>query len=165
MWKWEKRGHYSVKSGYKELSRDKDTMCRGMYHQSSVWNSIWSVTAPSKVKNFLWRACAGSLPTKQCLISRMVEVSEAGPIFHGGAESVFHILTSCPFAKECWSLSRVDVYAGQSPIFPEWLEAVHNKGNKEACSEIAMLCWAVTNIKYYLLRHLLIYQLLILNVF
>ena len=22
-----------------------------MYHQSSVWNSIWSVTAPSKVKN------------------------------------------------------------------------------------------------------------------
>ena len=41
MWKWEKRGHYSVKSGYKELSRDKDTMCRGMYHQSSVWNSIW----------------------------------------------------------------------------------------------------------------------------
>ena len=100
MWKWEKRGYYSVKSGYKELSRDKDMMCRGMYHHSSVWNSIWSVTAPPKVKNFLWRACPGSLPTKQCLISRKVEVSEACPICHGGAKSVFHLLTSCPFGKE-----------------------------------------------------------------
>ena len=83
------------------------------------------------------------MPTKQCLISRKVEVSKACPVCHGGAESVFHILTSCPFAKECWSLSRVGVYAGQSPIFFEWLEAMLNKGNKEARSEIAMLCWAV----------------------
>ena len=78
-------------------------------------------------------------------------VSEACPICHGGAKSVFHLLTSCPFAKECCCVGpyHVWVYTGQSPIFLEWLEAMLNKGYKEAHSEIAMLCcrevWAHRN--------------------
>ena len=62
---------------------------------------------------------------------------------HGGAESVFRILTSCPFAKVCWSLSHVGVYAGQSSAFLEWLEAMFSKGDMGARSEIAMMCWAL----------------------
>ena len=62
---------------------------------------------------------------------------------NGGVESVFHISTSCPFAKVCWSLSHVGVYVGQSSVFLEWLEVMFSKGDMGARSEIAMLCWAL----------------------
>ena len=46
----------------------------------------------------------------------------------GGSESVFYILISCTFAKECWSmstLSSVGLYVGQSCSFLEWLEVIY----------------------------------------
>ena len=128
MWKWEKKGLFLVKSGYKELSRDIYMVHRGGHHQSATWRLIWSVPVPPKVKCFLWRACtcAGTLPTKQNLISRKADVSEVCPVCCGGSESVFHILISYTFAKECWSMSSVGLYVivGQSCSFVEWLEVM-----------------------------------------
>ena len=37
-----------------------------------VWKEIWQLKVPPKIKNFLWRACRNTLPTKQALMKRKI---------------------------------------------------------------------------------------------
>ena len=39
-----------------------------------IWNKIWSLKVPPKVKNFLWRACSTILPTRDNLHRRKLHV-------------------------------------------------------------------------------------------
>ena len=38
----------------------------------SLWNKIWKLHVPNRVRHFLWRACSESLPTKRNLHIRHV---------------------------------------------------------------------------------------------
>ena len=74
VWKYERKGSYSVKSGYRVLTANNvNGLIRGVHE--NVWKYLWALTAPPKVKNFLWRACTDCIPTRSALMSKHVEVS------------------------------------------------------------------------------------------
>ena len=71
VWRSEKLGSYSVKSGYKLLyelhTLDKNNP-QVSESQKGFWKSIWKLKVPGKIKHFLWKACTNSLPTKENLL-------------------------------------------------------------------------------------------------
>ena len=70
MWKYERKGSYSVKSGYSVLTTNNVNDLIGGVHEI-VLKYLWALTVPRKVKKFLWRACCdapkpgGPLTTRQ----------------------------------------------------------------------------------------------------
>jgi hypothetical protein len=62
VWKFERDDAYSVKSAYKDILNHDVAV---VHHRvPGIWNCIWSLKLPLKVKNFLWRACRNCLPTR-----------------------------------------------------------------------------------------------------
>ena len=37
-------------------------------YEQGLWNKIWSLESPNKVKHLIWKACKNSLPTKGNLV-------------------------------------------------------------------------------------------------
>ena len=73
IWHASQDGRFSVCSAYRLLvsaevsSNSSNSTNEAIY---SFWKSIWSLAAPPKVRNFLWRAYSEALPTKLNLCKR-----------------------------------------------------------------------------------------------
>lgn len=67
-WRYEKMGHYSVKSSYICIQKAKAN--HNSADNSGFWRKPWQLKLPSKVKSFLWHVVSGGLPTKDLLRSR-----------------------------------------------------------------------------------------------
>ena len=52
LWMEEKKGFYSVKSGYRMLMSNISESSTGF--SSILWKNIWSFQVPPRVRNFLW---------------------------------------------------------------------------------------------------------------
>ena len=61
-----KNGEYSVRTGYQKLKKENFVIAEGpsISHlmDKDVWNIIWGLGVPSKVRIFLWRVCNEALP-------------------------------------------------------------------------------------------------------
>ncbi|OMP10786.1 hypothetical protein COLO4_04272 [Corchorus olitorius] len=77
IWPVNKDGNYTVKSGY-HVMKDNEVASMKKSPSSShtvsrdVWKNIWKIQAPTKVQNFLWRACHNALATYQNLWKRKI---------------------------------------------------------------------------------------------
>lgn len=98
-WRREKMGSYSVKSAYSLLLESKTHNHTG--DNSGFWRCLWNLKIPSKVKNFLWRACSNCLPTKDFLRARKIPVNELCPSCNEAPESIVHTLVTCSYASTC----------------------------------------------------------------
>ena len=58
-WPWIQSGAYTCKSGYRflKMEDEEDGMEEVQNGEKAVWQSIWGLRIPNKVKNFLWCAC------------------------------------------------------------------------------------------------------------
>ena len=120
MWKYERKGRYSVKNGYRVLiSNNVNGLIEGVH--KSVWKYLWALTVPLKVKNFLWRACTYCIPTGTALMSKHVEISEFCPLCNASIETPFHILVNCLVARGCWVQTELGCVISHHGSFKEWL--------------------------------------------
>lgn len=75
MWHFDKKGEYSVKSGYKcaimERVLDKDSCLNG---KNVWWPCLWKIKIPAKIAIFVWRSCYECLPTRVSLRKRKLDV-------------------------------------------------------------------------------------------
>ncbi|GAU40243.1 hypothetical protein TSUD_219530 [Trifolium subterraneum] len=62
IWKDERNGMYSVRSGYKRMMREKGEWCRDSPQEP--WGRLWKIKTPQKAKHLLWRICRGCIPTR-----------------------------------------------------------------------------------------------------
>ena len=70
-WMYNKNGLFSVKSTYRVAVQiqkgeewiEKSSDCAGR----NVWNALWKLHIPNKIKVFGWRACQEILPTRSNL--------------------------------------------------------------------------------------------------
>jgi hypothetical protein len=75
-----------------------------------VWNIMWKLKVPSKIRIFGWQALHGIIPFKCILVNRHIGQSGACPICDQGAEDVLHVLFTCPEVQEMWrELGLLDI--------------------------------------------------------
>ncbi|XP_062088516.1 uncharacterized protein LOC133795082 [Humulus lupulus] len=110
-------GWHSVKSAYK-LSQ----MINGRWQEdvnAGFQRALWKLKVPPKVRNLLWRASIGCLPTHVQLRLKHVEVDSIFPLCQGAPETITHILVSYPFAQRCWEETRNDLVWSQKHLSVE----------------------------------------------
>ena len=70
-----------------------------------LWKGIWSLQIPNKVKNLLWRACRGALPTKEALVRRTIIEDPLCDRYHETQETPLHALCLCKELDTVWEKS------------------------------------------------------------
>lgn len=73
-WPHTKDGIYNVKSGYRRIQEINTHIHSGPTSSrvatSEMWNLLWKIKVPEKIKQFLWRACHNTLATKGNLATK-----------------------------------------------------------------------------------------------
>uniref|UniRef100_A0A1J3E4V1 Putative mitochondrial protein n=1 Tax=Noccaea caerulescens TaxID=107243 RepID=A0A1J3E4V1_NOCCA len=98
VWKPNKNGFYSVKSGYLlacQLNK-ADYMFEAAVEPSlnPLREQIWSLKIDPKIQIFLWKMLCGAIP-----------VDERCQICGVDGESINHVIFTCTFARQVWAMS------------------------------------------------------------
>ena len=65
--------------------------------RGEFWDFIWQLNCPSKVKQFMWRACKNILPTNYYLKLKKIPLEDVCGVC-GKVESSGHVLWDCEVA-------------------------------------------------------------------
>ncbi|CAL9012264.1 unnamed protein product [Prunus brigantina] len=67
-----------------------------------IWKLVWSLEAPPKICNFLWKALRNCLATKENMFRRKISSSPICPICCNEIETVEHMLLLCTWVAPIW---------------------------------------------------------------
>ncbi|XP_055959787.1 uncharacterized protein LOC130014852 [Mercurialis annua] len=133
-WNFEPKGNFSVKSCYRVIN--------GEYggEVNPVWNKIWRLSVPLHVRNFIWRASSGYLPTAKSLATRHVFINDQCVVCSAGVECEYHLFYKCSLATACWSGLSVPMFV-ENGNFLAWVSDWLEGPDVEKQSLIAIICW------------------------
>ena len=124
-----------------------------IYMDGKVWKTIWALKVPSKVRNFIWRACSNIFPTKDNLQHRRVKVDSRCDICCQQPEKYSHLLWECPMARNVWAISkgRVQKCSNQVQEFFHLFRMPKDKLTMKELEQWATTSWAIWNARnrYY----------------
>ncbi|XP_060972489.1 uncharacterized protein LOC115717814 [Cannabis sativa] len=148
-WSWsgEHSGNFSVKSAYRMLQDNKYS--RLGVNNSGFWRNLWQLKIPPKVKNLLWRAASGVLPTCLNLRTKHVDISSTRPVFHSALETISHALLSCHFSSCCWNSMDLPAGIALDDSFPIWLDNIFHKLDADRVSQMVMDNTSLSSINFY----------------
>ena len=112
VWNYERTGIYSVRSAYRLLKADerqKEASAgneSGSSYADGIWNKLWKLKIPPKIRIFLWRAVNNFLPTKRELKRRHVEQEDFCETCGEEGETLFHVAFKCPLARRFWQSAK-----------------------------------------------------------
>ncbi|KAI8551674.1 hypothetical protein RHMOL_Rhmol06G0204500 [Rhododendron molle] len=116
VWHYTKNGSYSVKSGYHQAVLASTTQGNGpsssFTPNKKLWEVVWKLNIPHKVRHFWWRACSNSLATKENLMRRRCGSSKVCPICESFEESIEHILFDCQWVRAVWFGCNLNLNVG-----------------------------------------------------
>ena len=90
IWHFNKRGAYTVKSGYKVLR--KITRPNSQSIASDAWSKLWAVGFPPKIKQFMWSVCTECLPTRPKLRTKGIPINDACSLCDHPSEAAIYAL-------------------------------------------------------------------------
>lgn len=112
VWSCTRNGMFNVRSAYhvalKIISIVDQGPCSCIQFRDVFWKNIWTLNLPIKLKNFTWRACGNSLPTKQNLVSRHILGNVVCDFYQMAVENALHALCSCFIISRSWRTSLED---------------------------------------------------------
>lgn len=114
IWMGNKSGTYSVKSGYNRVcakADDPDLNRATTSYQPprSLWNRLWAIPIPPKIKFFLWSICQNTLPTKENLYKRRILPDPLCPLCLKCPETTEHLFFLCKKTRHIWSDPRLNL--------------------------------------------------------
>lgn len=116
-----------MKSAYRFLQMTKEEE-RGIT-VSDLWERMWKVRVPPKIKDFMWRASTNCLPTKTLLRFRHVNVDGICPLCQTQRVSVVHCLIDYTFARSCWNRIHGEINIDVVGSFASWLNDIMREGD------------------------------------
>ena len=68
-----------------------------------IWQALWNLKIPNKIKVFGWRACTDILPTRANLVWRRVIFDDKCPICLREFETTIHAIWECAAVQDIWT--------------------------------------------------------------
>ncbi|XP_075655192.1 uncharacterized protein LOC142625413 [Castanea sativa] len=114
---------------------------------STLWNKLWTLNIPPKVRNFVWRACSNILPTRANLARRRVLIEPLCAICGQAEETVSHALWECPIARNVWAMVRgkLQKCGARIQTFHLLARQLMEKLTREEQELWAMVAWSIWN--------------------
>ncbi|CAN6583316.1 unnamed protein product [Malus baccata var. baccata] len=128
VWDASKNGQYSVKSGYRWLqlgslaSRDH-RLPRTRVIPKKLWNMVWSLPVPAKIRLFFWLSLHRGLATRQNLFRMRVSLSPICPICNCKDETIEHLFLQCLWVTAIWFGGALNyrIYGESISSWADWL--------------------------------------------
>ena len=140
-WCHTKNGEFCVRSAYHlEMDRRNGNVGGSSGNkEKQLWKQIWGARVPQRVKHLVWRAITNSLPTRQKLAERGLQIDPQCPRCGEERESVEHLMLKCGESSLIWRASplRIDSEMERSTPISEWCS-----NWLEKCLDVK--AWAVT---------------------
>ncbi|KAH9668523.1 reverse transcriptase domain-containing protein [Citrus sinensis] len=112
LWHFDKKGEYTVKSGYQVALKLKfPNQASSSASSPQRWNNLWSLNLLEKIKIFMWRASKNLLPTAENLWKRKCLQDPICKRCCRSVETIHHALMECKATKKIWA------HLLSSPIF------------------------------------------------
>ncbi|KAH9718251.1 zf-RVT domain-containing protein [Citrus sinensis] len=146
IWKFDKHGSYSVKSGYQLALKQKFSDNPGCSDTTRThWEVVWAKEIPEKVKVFMWRAAKNLLPTATNLWKRKMIMDPICKRCSCRSEDVFHALLECRVARKLWKVTEFYEEVKQIPHqdMLSLLQEMASKRTKKDVELIIAVCWAI----------------------
>jgi len=104
IWPFTLSSNYTLNSGSNFLAKLNSMFvpAGNSQQQNEIWERIWGLNVPSKVQNFLWRACKEAIPTKHNLLKRKFLNEDKCEQCGVESETAVHALWTCPTLNEIW---------------------------------------------------------------
>lgn len=143
IWMYSKDGKYSVRSGY-WLGMNSNATTTSTHQTDDVWNKIWQLQWPPKLKHFLWRACRNSLPVNEVRHFRHIAPNPDCSRCDGGSESICHAILDCRVNHDLWSTHPSQSLIQDAPrsSFIDTLRWLFSHASLEELSSIGPCLWA-----------------------
>ena len=109
IWKENRAQRFTVSSAYLvalRLIHPNQAKHSLVQAHGSTWRKIWKLNVPLKVRNFIWRAYSGCLPTGENLHKKGVSVEEKCELCCYHCETSCHVLWECPLVRNAWALFK-----------------------------------------------------------
>lgn len=138
-WPSDDRGLFTVRSCYRMLQGESVNV------NSGFWKKLWSIQLPSKIVNFLWRACKLCLPTAVALVLKNVQIDVKCLWCRMYNEDVVHMLFHYSFAQSVWEstgLEHLVQVLPQDTVF-DVLQGVWQNGTQEQFITVGLFCWSL----------------------
>ncbi|XP_004298091.1 PREDICTED: uncharacterized protein LOC101303799 [Fragaria vesca subsp. vesca] len=112
MWHFDRKGLYSVRSGYHVARKVEhmETIASSSSSQGGwgfIWKKVWKVNVPPKVRMHAWRILKEVLPTKWVLKKKGVDLGVECPFCGGDKEDGLHIFKNCGVVNQLWKCSSL----------------------------------------------------------
>ncbi|KAK8511943.1 hypothetical protein V6N12_074632 [Hibiscus sabdariffa] len=96
IWHWSKRHNFEVSSAYSHI------LASPWDGKDKIWDIIWKLTVPQRVRLFLWLAYRQRLMTNSERCRRGLGQSVICPRCHMAEETVLHTLRDCTESTTAW---------------------------------------------------------------
>ena len=112
-----------------------------------MWNRLWQLPIPPKVRNFVWRASSDILPTRANLARRRVPIDPKCAVCGSSDETVLHILWQCPLARNVWALvkGKLEKSDSSARTFFNLAQSLKGRLSRKDFELWAMVTWSKWN--------------------
>ncbi|GMI91218.1 hypothetical protein like AT4G29090 [Hibiscus trionum] len=148
IWRADKSGLYSVRSGYKLLSGvHLMSDSNGYLQQSdspSIYKKLWTSNLPAKVKVMVWRFFRNYLPTNVNLRVRRIQVQLDCNLCGAGAESIHHLASECQFSLVVFSRLNISLPpVSEEQDWLSWLSNLFIRNSSTVLEALFVAIWAI----------------------
>ncbi|KAM2524302.1 hypothetical protein PS1_031040 [Malus domestica] len=139
VWPYEKKGAYSVKSGY-HWAFSRTHIHRNLNpHRSDMiptqlWKCMWSLKVPLKIRVFMWKSLQAAVATMANLFFRRSSFSPMCLICNSAEESTEHLFLQCPWVEAVWNGGSMTRGIGRVIVVVHHSVGMFLEANRVPCS-------------------------------
>ena len=148
VWPLTPDGMYSVRSAYwlhGEISRQALQSSSTGEGEKGLWNSIWKLLVPPKVRHFLWRVVRYALLTKINLLKRNVVADGLCELCYKSNEDSLHALWLCDSVKAIWMFDKSFsfLHSKRFSSFTDALLLLCKEASPRLVEHFIMVAWCI----------------------